>query len=59
MGAYDEDEHERRAGTTAEVDGSVEDGRTAFRGTLEFDAGDSAEALVDQFREFKLGVDDG
>ncbi|MFC4359683.1 DUF5786 family protein [Halobium salinum] len=53
MGAYDEDEHERRAQKSAQVDAAFDEGRTEYRGEMEFDAGESAEALLDQFREIK------
>ena len=53
MGAYDEDEHERRAEKTSTVDAEFDDQRTEYRGEVEFDAGDSAEDLLDQFREMK------
>mgnify|MGYP007116990588 CR=1 FL=1 len=51
LGAYDEDEHERREQKTSEVDASFDDQRNEYRGTLEYDSGDSAEALLDQFHE--------
>ena len=51
MGAYDEDEHERREQKAGSVDADFEETRTEFRGRVEFDSGDSAEALLDQFRE--------
>jgi hypothetical protein len=51
MGAYDEDEHERREQKTASVDAEFDDARTEFRGTIEYDSGDSAEALIERFRE--------
>lgn len=53
MGAYDEDEHERRAQKTSEVDADFDDTRTGFEGTIEFDSGDSTEALIDQFQELQ------
>jgi len=53
MGAYDEDEHQRRAEKTSSVDTSDADGRTTYRGTLEYDSGESAEALLDQFKQIK------
>ncbi|WP_101295085.1 DUF5786 family protein [Halegenticoccus soli] len=53
MGAYDENEHERREQKTAQIDIESDDRRGDFHGTLEFDAGDSAEALLDQFRKIK------
>jgi hypothetical protein len=53
MGAYDEDEHERRAAKAGQVDTEFDDGRTEYRGTVEYDSGDSAEALLDQFHEMQ------
>ena len=53
LGAYDEDEHERRVEKAGQVDAEFDDERTEYRGTVEFDSGDSAEALLDQFREMK------
>lgn len=53
MGAYDEDEHERRERKAGSVDASFDDERTEYSGDVEFDAGESAEDLLDQFREIK------
>ncbi len=53
MGAYDEDEHERREQKNSSVDASFDDERTNYKGTLEYDSGDSAEALLDQFKRMK------
>lgn len=53
MGAYDEDEHERRERKTGSVDTEFDDQRTIYHGTVEYDSGDSAEALLDQFRKMK------
>lgn len=53
MGAYDEDEHERREEKNTAVETDFDDERTEYNGTLEFDSGDSAEALLDQFRRIK------
>ena len=53
MGAYDEDEHERRAQKTGEVDTEFDDARVDYRGSVEYDSGDSAEALIEQFRRLK------
>ena len=55
MGAYDEDEHERREQKASNVDASFDDDRTDYEGELEYDSGDSAEALLDQFEEMKSG----
>ncbi|WP_254832061.1 DUF5786 family protein [Haloglomus salinum] len=53
MGAYDEDEHERREEKSTTVDTDFDDERNEYRGEVEFDSGDSTEALLDQFREIK------
>jgi hypothetical protein len=53
MGAYDEDEHERREEKSTTVDTDFDDERSEYRGEVEFDSGDSTEALLDQFREIK------
>jgi len=53
IGSYDEDEHERRERKNADVDLSDDDDRTEYQGTITFDSGDSAEALLDQFKEIK------
>jgi hypothetical protein len=53
MGAYDEDEHERREKKASQVDTEFEDERTNYRGTIEYDSGDSTEALLDQFKRIK------
>ena len=49
MGAYDEDEHERREQKTSSVDASFDDERTNYNGDLEYESGDSTEELLDQF----------
>jgi len=53
MGAYDEDEHERRAQKTGQVDAEFDDDRSQFRGTLSYESGDSTEALLDQFKQLQ------
>ncbi|MFC7254469.1 DUF5786 family protein [Haloplanus litoreus] len=53
MGAYDEDEHERRAQKTGQVDADFDDDRSEFRGTLSYESGDSTEALLDQFKQLQ------
>ena len=53
MGAYDEDEHERREEKSTTVDTDFDDERSEYRGSVEFDAGDSTEALLDQFKRMK------
>ena len=53
MGAYDEDEHERREQKASSVDASFDDDRTEYEGELEYDSGESAEALLDQFKRMQ------
>ncbi|MFD1565393.1 DUF5786 family protein [Haloarchaeobius amylolyticus] len=53
MGAYDEDEHERREKQASTVDTDFDDERTIYRGEVEYDAGDSAEDLLDTFEQIK------
>ncbi|MFB6160986.1 MAG: DUF5786 family protein [Haloferacaceae archaeon] len=53
MGAYDEDEHERREKKTGQVTAETDDDRSGFRGSIEYDEGDSTEALIEQFNEIK------
>ena len=53
MGAYDEDEHERREKQASTVDTDFDDERTIYHGQVEYDSGDSAEALLNQFQEIK------
>jgi hypothetical protein len=53
MGAYDEDEHERREQKASQVDADFDDERTNYQGTIEYDSGESAEALLDQFKRIK------
>ncbi|GGN11451.1 hypothetical protein GCM10009021_09260 [Halarchaeum nitratireducens] len=53
IGSYDEDEHERRERKNADVDLSEDDDRIEYHGSITYDAGDSAEALLDQFKRMK------
>ncbi|PGF15879.1 hypothetical protein CP556_06960 [Natrinema sp. CBA1119] len=53
MGAYDEDEHERREQQASKVDTDFDDERTIYHGKVEYDSGDSAEALLDTFEQIK------
>jgi hypothetical protein len=53
MGAYDEDEHERREAQASRVDADFDDERTIYHGKVEYDAGESAEELLSQFEEMK------
>jgi hypothetical protein len=53
LGAYDEDEHERREKKTSSVDAEFDDARSEYRGTVEYDSGESAEALLDQYKQLQ------
>ena len=53
MGAYDEDEHERREQKTASVNVHSDDERINYQGTIEYDSGESADDLLAQFRKMK------
>lgn len=53
MGAYDEAEHERRERMSSEVGTDFDDKRNEYRGDVEFDSGNSAEELLDQFKEMQ------
>ncbi|MEF8809022.1 DUF5786 family protein [Natronomonas sp.] len=53
MGAYDEDEHERREEKTSTVDAAFDDERTNYEGKIEYDSGDSTEALLDQYKQMQ------
>ncbi len=53
MGAYDEAEHERREKKTSEVDADFDAERPEYSGSLTYESGDSAEALLDKFRELR------
>ncbi|WP_408959924.1 DUF5786 family protein [Natrinema sp. 74] len=53
MGAYDEDEHERRERQASAVDTEFDDERTVYHGEVEYDSGDSTEELLDQFERIK------
>ena len=53
MGAYDEDEHERREMKSNTVDADFDGARPEYRGEIEYDEGESAEALLDQFKQLQ------
>ena len=55
MGAYDDEEHERRERKNSEVDADFDDERTTYHGSIEYDSGESTEELLDQFEEIKSG----
>ncbi len=51
MGAYDEDEHERREQKASSVDADFDDERNVYRGSVEYEVGESTEDLLEQFKE--------
>ena len=53
MGAYDEEEHERRERMNSEVDASFDDQRNEYDGHVEYEGDDSTEELLDQFKQIK------
>ncbi len=53
MGAYDEDEHERREMKATAVDADFDDERTLYHGSVSYETGESAEDLLKQFKEIK------
>lgn len=53
MGAFDDDEYERRERKNSEVDASFDDERTTYDGSVEYDSGESTEELLDQFEDIK------
>ncbi len=53
MGAYDDDEHERREQQASRVDTDFDDERTIHHGKVEYDSGESTEDLLEQFEQIK------
>jgi len=53
MGAYDDEEHERRERKNSEVDASFDDERSEYKGEVDFEGGESTEELLDQFKEIQ------
>lgn len=53
MGAYDEEEHERRERKASTVDTSFDDERSEYRGCVEYEGEESTEQLLDQFRQIQ------
>lgn len=53
MGAYDDEEHERRERKNSSVDASFDDERHEYRGEVEFDGGESTAELLDQFEQMQ------
>jgi hypothetical protein len=53
MGAYDDEEHERRERKNSQVDASFDDDRTEYEGDIQYEGGDSTEQLLEQFQEIQ------
>jgi hypothetical protein len=53
MGAYDDEEHERRERKNSEVDASFDDERTEYEGDVQYEGSDSTEQLLEQFQEIQ------
>ena len=53
MGAYDEDEHERRERKNSSVDASFDADRTDYHGSVDYDSDDSTEELLETFQEIQ------
>jgi hypothetical protein len=53
LGAYDEDEYERRERKNATVDMSEDDTRSTYEGSVEYESGDSADELLAKFEEIQ------
>lgn len=54
MGAYDEDEHERRERKNGEVDVTEVDDRSNYDGTVHYEDEDT-ESMLEQFAEINDG----
>ncbi|MDY6764876.1 MAG: DUF5786 family protein [Halobacteria archaeon] len=56
MGAYDEDEHEKREQQIGDVDEEeeeIEDDRKYYEGDVEYESEESVEDLVDKLEDIK------
>jgi hypothetical protein len=53
MGAYDDEEYERRERKNSEVDASFDDERSEYRGKVEYEGDESTEQLLDQFKQMQ------
>ncbi len=53
MGAYDDEEHERRERKNSSVDTDFDDERTEYDGKVEYDTGESTQDLLNQFKEIQ------
>ncbi|MFB6128657.1 MAG: DUF5786 family protein [Halorhabdus sp.] len=53
MGAYDDEEHERRERKNSSVDASFDDDRTTFHGSVDYESDESTEELLETFKEIQ------
>lgn len=53
MGAFDEEEYERREKKIGSVDADSDDDRTPFEGRLEFTGDESVDELLARLKELK------
>lgn len=53
MGAFDEDEFERREAKNSSINTNFDDKRVEYHGTLTYNSGEDAETLLDQFKQIK------
>jgi len=53
MGAYDENEHERRERKNTEVDANFDDRRVEHDGSVEYEGEESTADLLDRFRQMR------
>lgn len=53
MGAFDEEEHERREEMIGSVEADSDDERTVFEGRIEYTGGDSVDELLSRLQELK------
>ena len=53
MGAFDEEEYERREEKSSAIDADFDDQRIKYHGTVTYDSGESTEALLDQWEQIK------
>jgi len=53
MGAYDQEEHERRERKTSTVDASFDDERSEYEGDVEYEGDESTEQLLDKFKQIQ------
>ena len=53
MGAYDQDEHERRERKNTEVDANFDDRRAEHDGSVEYEGEESTSDLLDRFKRMQ------